>query len=327
MKRILLSLVCCLPLLFNTSIIQGLEIIGPDEPEIQILTEDQYGPIQETETLWRVSTVVRPDNSVSIYQTLIAIYKSNPDAFFEGDINKIISGSIINIPSKEFIEQQTDQEALALLSPSQSTTTNTAAVTPSSSTRSATAANPVVTKVTPKAVVKSPATTPAVVKVEDKKPVTKAVETKPVTEIAKAPEVKTDDKVEKTPIAEPAIPLEEKIVKVVEKTITNDEKTQAMETALEKARKLIAEQEAELILLNEQLLNVTEMNQRLKLKIQPLADQITLLSEQIKEEENLQIELQGLIDQYREQIESFDKPPFSGDGFINELLQRSPGRG
>ena len=113
MKRFLLTLVCCSPLVFSPSISFSLDLTGPNGE--QALSYEQYGPISAVETLWGMSTKLRPDNSVSIQQTLVAIYKLNPYAFYKGNINKLIPESVIAVPTLEFIQGQTDKEASALI--------------------------------------------------------------------------------------------------------------------------------------------------------------------------------------------------------------------
>ena len=113
MKRLLLSLICCSPLLFSPSVSFSIDLLGPNDEKA--LSYEQYGPITSVETLWGIATKLRPDSSVSIQQTLVAIYKLNPYAFDKGNINKLIPESIIAVPSFDFILLQTDKEATALL--------------------------------------------------------------------------------------------------------------------------------------------------------------------------------------------------------------------
>ncbi|MCW8996987.1 MAG: hypothetical protein OQK77_14325, partial [Psychromonas sp.] len=113
MKRPLLTLVCCLPLLFSAPSSFSLNLIGPSGE--QAVSYEQYGPISSVETLWGIASKLRPDDSVTTQQTLVAIYKINPSAFYKGDINKIIPQSVIKVPSLEFIQEQTAKEAAALI--------------------------------------------------------------------------------------------------------------------------------------------------------------------------------------------------------------------
>ena len=113
MKRFLLTLICCSPLVFFSSSSFSLDSVEASSE--QIVSYKQYGPISSDETLWGISAKLRPDSSVSVQQTLVAIHKLNPDVFYKGNINKIIPGSVIKAPTLEFIQAQTDQEAIVLI--------------------------------------------------------------------------------------------------------------------------------------------------------------------------------------------------------------------
>ena len=278
MNRILLGFVCCSSLLFNLPA-QSVELIGPNDeaqipqqsvevaptPEAVSVTTTiiptKYGPIKSSETLWSISNNLRPNNNVSVYQTLAAIYKSNPSAFHQGDINKIIESSVINIPSAAFIAQQSNAEAYALLKPA------------------------------PK--------------------VTKPAPTKPLVITTVVPtQVETPKKVEST-----FVPIDKTNVDLLKKDLENKELT------LNRNEQQVVDQEKELNQLNEQLIIATEANQRLKLKLQPLSDQIASLSAQVEEDLKVQKELQALIDQYKAQIDAIEEPPFSGPGILNTILR------
>jgi len=270
----------------NVSNVQSVDLIGPDGEtldapvvEAPIVTEvaepvaatapekaKTYGPITTYETLWSVSTKLRPNNNVSVFQTLVAIYKTNPNAFLNGDINKIISRSIIEIPSDEFIAQQTNAEATRLLNPQ---------------------VKPIVSK-----------------KVETIPTVTEQV-------------VETATEPEETPADTKSVAQE--IIEDAIQTEVIEEDKEVVEQQAEETQ--INEQESELADLNEQLIVLTEANQRLKIKLQPLSDQITILSEQLDEDAKIQKELQDIIDQYRAQIDAFVEPPFSGEGYLNSILR------
>ncbi|MEI6858219.1 MAG: FimV/HubP family polar landmark protein [Shewanella sp.] len=63
----------------------------------------QYGPTQSSDTFWSIAQKVRPDNSVSIYQVMVAIYDANPHAFFSANFNSLEKGMILLIPSKDLM--------------------------------------------------------------------------------------------------------------------------------------------------------------------------------------------------------------------------------
>ncbi|WP_413698646.1 FimV/HubP family polar landmark protein [Psychromonas sp. KJ10-10] len=113
MKRFLLSLICCTPLLFVSSMSLSVDLTGPNG---ETATDyQQYGPISRSETLWAISTQLRPDNSVSVHQTMVALYKLNPNAFDDGNINRIIANSTLQVPSYDYVAQQTNQEVAELI--------------------------------------------------------------------------------------------------------------------------------------------------------------------------------------------------------------------
>ncbi|SQD76594.1 FimV/HubP family polar landmark protein [Moritella yayanosii] len=87
--------------------LKGPEVHTPSSP-------GRYGPVVKADTLWSVATATRPNNSLSLYKTMAAILALNPHAFLGGDINKMIDGSILKIPSAAEI-QATDGSKLKRL--------------------------------------------------------------------------------------------------------------------------------------------------------------------------------------------------------------------
>ncbi|MFC3033967.1 FimV/HubP family polar landmark protein [Pseudoalteromonas fenneropenaei] len=63
------------------------------------------GPIKPTDTLWRIAAKVRPDESVTIYQVMVALYEKNPDSFLDQNLNHMRSGAYLQIPSMGEIRQ------------------------------------------------------------------------------------------------------------------------------------------------------------------------------------------------------------------------------
>ncbi len=75
-------------------------------------TGSSYGPVSSTDTLWSIASKVRPSNSVSIHQTLVAIYRANPDAFANGNINNLLKGKVLDIPDESSIQNVPQRAAL-----------------------------------------------------------------------------------------------------------------------------------------------------------------------------------------------------------------------
>jgi pilus assembly protein FimV len=71
------------------------------EPEPARARTDNYGPVQEGETLWQIAQFARPDDSVTMNQMMLALLYANPDAFIGQNINRLKRGAILRIPAKE----------------------------------------------------------------------------------------------------------------------------------------------------------------------------------------------------------------------------------
>ncbi|KJR29512.1 hypothetical protein BOO91_11605 [Vibrio navarrensis] len=74
-----------------------------------------YGPTAENETLWSVASKLRPANNVSVQQTLLAIYRLNPQAFENQNIHSLIPGSNLRIPSLEQVRSATTEQAVTIM--------------------------------------------------------------------------------------------------------------------------------------------------------------------------------------------------------------------
>lgn len=84
----------------------------PSQPEQSNYSGSSYGPVSNTDTLWSIASRVRPDRSVSIHQTLVAIYRTNPDAFANGNINNLLEGKVLSIPDASTIQNVPKRAAL-----------------------------------------------------------------------------------------------------------------------------------------------------------------------------------------------------------------------
>ncbi len=69
-----------------------------------------YGPVQQGDTLRKIASGVRPQG-VSLDQMLVAIFRSNPDAFINNNMNLLRSGRILKIPQANEITAVTPAEA------------------------------------------------------------------------------------------------------------------------------------------------------------------------------------------------------------------------
>jgi pilus assembly protein FimV len=64
------------------------------------------------DTLWDIALRVRPDSSVSVQQTMLAIQRLNTDAFIGDNINMIRRGQVLRLPDIEQIRALSSREAI-----------------------------------------------------------------------------------------------------------------------------------------------------------------------------------------------------------------------
>jgi pilus assembly protein FimV len=89
------------PVALPPNIAQSTDATGP--------SSDQYGPIKRGETLIEIAKGVQPEG-LTLEQVLVALYRTNPDAFV-GNVNRMKTGPVLNIPSQVQMEAIPSAEA------------------------------------------------------------------------------------------------------------------------------------------------------------------------------------------------------------------------
>jgi len=81
---------------------QTLNITGPNG-EIKQQAKRQYGPTTSRDTFWSIAQQVRPNDRVSVYQVMAALFDANPHAFSGNNYNTLERGMILLVPSADEI--------------------------------------------------------------------------------------------------------------------------------------------------------------------------------------------------------------------------------
>lgn len=220
-----------------------------------------YGPVRSTDTLWSLASKHRPSSRVTVYQTMVAIYDKNPKSFADGNINHILVGSRILLPSAAEAGRITDAEARRRFN---SDNASWKGLSPKYLAEKQ--AHPVATKPAASAPVKAAPIPTAAPKVSAPQAATE------VTAIAKA--------VEPAPAASAAAPTAAPAPLPVSAATLVGKPSTEMALALEDA--------------NAQLGQVTEMNHRLKLRLQSLTEEVETLKAQLQDQTALQKEVAEL---------------------------------
>jgi len=64
---------------------------------------DRYGPVASGETLWTIARQARPSDDITMDQMMLAIVDLNPQAFRDGNINRLLRGAELRIPDQDRI--------------------------------------------------------------------------------------------------------------------------------------------------------------------------------------------------------------------------------
>ncbi|OEE47750.1 hypothetical protein A1OS_07800 [Enterovibrio norvegicus] len=111
------------------SVQSAIRIIGPqEEAQPQATSEplsraatpstrgrSAVGPTRDSDTLWSIASRYQPNQSVSVYQTIGAIFRLNPSAFEDANIHGLMPGSTLVMPSLAEIRlESTDDVAQRL---------------------------------------------------------------------------------------------------------------------------------------------------------------------------------------------------------------------
>ncbi|BAU57718.1 probable type IV pilus assembly FimV-related transmembrane protein [Halorhodospira halochloris] len=85
-----------------------------EEAERDARGRSAYGPVEEGDTLWSIAEQHRPDDSVTVAQTMLAIQRLNPHAFADDNVNDLLSGWWLRLPDEEEIKQLSAAEAQSI---------------------------------------------------------------------------------------------------------------------------------------------------------------------------------------------------------------------
>lgn len=72
----------------------------------------RYGPVNAGETLWSIASRMRPDDSISVNQMMLALLRTNPDAFYRDNINALKRGAVLRIPDADDVRRLGTAEAV-----------------------------------------------------------------------------------------------------------------------------------------------------------------------------------------------------------------------
>ncbi len=75
----------------------------------------QVGPVAPGQTLWSIANAVRPDAAISVNQMMVALLRSNPEAFVGDNVNRLRQGSVLRVPGQDEITRLSAGQAAELV--------------------------------------------------------------------------------------------------------------------------------------------------------------------------------------------------------------------
>ncbi|HDY7701398.1 TPA: AAA family ATPase, partial [Vibrio vulnificus] len=132
-KRLLAPLLLMTALPTSVSQADGIRLVGPtgevqsspsfseqvERANSPLPASDEpsrfYGPTSANETLWSIASKLRPANNVSVQQTLLAIYRLNPQAFENQNIHSLVPGSTLRVPSLAQVRSASTEQAVTVM--------------------------------------------------------------------------------------------------------------------------------------------------------------------------------------------------------------------
>jgi len=70
-----------------------------------------YGPVKPKESLWNIAQRLKPEAAVTTEQMVMALYRENPDAFLDGNVNALKAGVTLKVPGREKIVALSPRQA------------------------------------------------------------------------------------------------------------------------------------------------------------------------------------------------------------------------
>ncbi|EPI5809212.1 FimV/HubP family polar landmark protein [Vibrio vulnificus] len=132
-KRLLAPLLLMTALPTSVSQADGIRLVGPtgevqsspsfseqvERANSPLPVSDEpsrfYGPTSANETLWSIASKLRPANNVSVQQTLLAIYRLNPQTFENQNIHSLVPGSTLRVPSLAQVRSASTEQAVTVM--------------------------------------------------------------------------------------------------------------------------------------------------------------------------------------------------------------------
>jgi pilus assembly protein FimV len=85
-----------------------------EEPAVEpVAGELDYGLTRKGDNLWKIAEQLRQDDTVTLYQVMMALLQSNPDAFVDGNVHRLKVGRVMRISDPSLLTAMSARDAAA----------------------------------------------------------------------------------------------------------------------------------------------------------------------------------------------------------------------
>jgi len=95
----------------DAELLPRIPLVAYGKEEYQPAGELDYGIVRKGDNLWTIAEKLRPDDSISVYQVMMALLQSNPDAFVDGNVNRLKVGHVLRIDDASLLTAMSQKEA------------------------------------------------------------------------------------------------------------------------------------------------------------------------------------------------------------------------
>jgi len=89
--------------------------VAVEAPAPETARTTEYGPVRQGQTLSRIAGQLDTAPGYTLDQTMLALLRTNPDAFIGGDINRLKQGAVLRVPQAEALSNYSATQAAAVV--------------------------------------------------------------------------------------------------------------------------------------------------------------------------------------------------------------------
>ena len=85
------------------------------EPTTAPVRSSEYGPVRPGQTLGQIAANLDETHEYSVAQTMLALLRANPDAFIDGNINRLKRGAVLHLPQADELAHYNQSQAATVV--------------------------------------------------------------------------------------------------------------------------------------------------------------------------------------------------------------------